>query len=268
MNKLCRFSISQKRAFTLIELLVVIAIIAILAAILFPVFATAREKARQTQCASNLKQIGIAITMYTADYDECFPMSQFVEGSNKVSWRQVIQPYIKSTGLMICPDNPNNQTVIAAAVGGYPAINISYAGNTNEQGVYAQPSPFWTYSPFSDPGYSALAVPITVVVAPDQFITVLESVASRVAFDLGDAGYSVGNAGCAVPAGSSQVPTWSCLYAGHTGLTNYLFCDGHVKALTSMKTQNYWNYDNTIYNAHSWPNSATELATLSQPRTF
>ena len=64
-----------RRGFTLIELLVVIAIIAILAAILFPVFAQAREKARQATCASNEKQIGLAILMYVGDYDETFPWS-------------------------------------------------------------------------------------------------------------------------------------------------------------------------------------------------
>ena len=66
-------SIAKKRGFTLIELLVVIAIIAILAAILFPVFAQAREKARQITCASNLKQMGVGILMYATDYDECMP---------------------------------------------------------------------------------------------------------------------------------------------------------------------------------------------------
>ena len=254
------------KAFTLIELLVVIAIIAILAAILFPVFASAREKARQTQCASNLKQIGIAISMYVGDYDECFPMAYFNEGGNKISWRQVIQPYIKTTNLLVCPDNPNNGVVINPAANGYPSINISYAGNTNEQGVYVQPSPFWTYSPFNDPGYSSLAVPITVVVAPDQYITVLESVTSRIDFDLGDAGYSINNAACAVPTGG-PAPTYSCLFAAHTGLCNFLFADGHVKALIPMKTATYWNYDNTNYSAHSWPNATTEYNTLAYPYT-
>ena len=68
----------MKKAFTLIELLVVIAIIAILAAILFPVFAQAREKARQTSCLSNLKQIGLGLMMYTQDYDETYPMNLFL----------------------------------------------------------------------------------------------------------------------------------------------------------------------------------------------
>src|SRR3984957_5324065 len=68
-----------KKGFTLIELLVVIAIIAILAAILFPVFAAAREKARQTSCASNLRQLGLATLMYVQDYDETFPLYQYAD---------------------------------------------------------------------------------------------------------------------------------------------------------------------------------------------
>jgi len=74
----------NRKAFTLIELLVVIAIIAILAAILFPVFSQAREKARGATCLSNLKQIGLGVMMYVQDYDETFPMSQYGGGSTGV----------------------------------------------------------------------------------------------------------------------------------------------------------------------------------------
>ena len=99
----------SKRGFTLIELLVVIAIIAILAAILFPVFAQAREKARQTSCTSNLKQVGIALMIYTQDYDETFPTSWakgFVGDANFF-----VQPYMKNTKILLCP----SKTVSTAA---------------------------------------------------------------------------------------------------------------------------------------------------------
>jgi prepilin-type N-terminal cleavage/methylation domain-containing protein/prepilin-type processing-associated H-X9-DG protein len=97
----------MKRGFTLIELLVVIAIIAILAAILFPVFAKAREKARQTSCLSNLKQMSLGLLMYAQDYDECFPGTYEKMGQSAdwplVAWWDIIQPYVKNTQLMVCP---------------------------------------------------------------------------------------------------------------------------------------------------------------------
>lgn len=94
----------KRRAFTLIELLVVIAIIAILAAILFPVFAQAREKARQTACLSNLKQIGLALSMYQSDYDSMYPPSQLPSTVPNVSWPTMIAPYIKNEQVFVCPD--------------------------------------------------------------------------------------------------------------------------------------------------------------------
>ena len=95
----------MKRGFTLIELLVVIAIIAILAAILFPVFARAREKARQTSCLSNVKQIGLGILMYTQDYDEMIPMlySRSDLGHTGIEW--LIQPYVANYQIFDCPSS-------------------------------------------------------------------------------------------------------------------------------------------------------------------
>ena len=122
---------SERKGFTLIELLVVIAIIAILAAILFPVFAQAREKARQTTCLSNGKQIGLATMMYVNDYDEMFPMQQWrdwgdaqVPGRRR-AWTMDIAPYVKAGqygtsghgaargvgGIFICPSHPDPKQV-------------------------------------------------------------------------------------------------------------------------------------------------------------
>jgi len=102
---------NHRKAFTLIELLVVIAIIAILAAILFPVFATARDKARQAACASNLKQLGLALVQYTSDYDECYPMNwdptpccSLSASCCRLEW--AIFPYVKSEGVYRCPSDP------------------------------------------------------------------------------------------------------------------------------------------------------------------
>lgn len=94
----------RRRGFTLIELLVVIAIIAILAAILFPVFARAREKARQTSCLSNMKQLGMGFAMYCSDSDGRFP--PYYDNSNwpnGITWMQQIQPYLKNSQILRCP---------------------------------------------------------------------------------------------------------------------------------------------------------------------
>lgn len=119
----------NRKGFTLIELLVVIAIIAILAAILFPVFATAREKARQTTCASNLKQLGLAVVQYCQDYDE-YPPSGTVSPQGAgyyfagIGWGGQIFSYVKSGGVYMCPDDVN----ASPSSTGYP---VSYAYNQN-----------------------------------------------------------------------------------------------------------------------------------------
>src|SRR5436190_13511915 len=109
---------AAQTGFTLIELLVVIAIIAILAAILFPVFAQAREKARSISCLSNTKQISLAYAMYNQDYDEGFPATvterqappgtpDTADARSPFSYRVLLQPYIKSQQVFKCPSAPN-----------------------------------------------------------------------------------------------------------------------------------------------------------------
>jgi prepilin-type N-terminal cleavage/methylation domain-containing protein/prepilin-type processing-associated H-X9-DG protein len=109
-----RTSLRIRQGFTLIELLVVIAIIAILAAILFPVFAMAREKARQSSCLSNTKQMGLGFMMYKQDYDEMFPTAYFHRAFNPAlggtrlgyeHWSGLINPYVKNWGIYVCPSD-------------------------------------------------------------------------------------------------------------------------------------------------------------------
>lgn len=113
----------RKRGFTLIELLVVIAIIAILAAILFPVFARAREAARQSSCLSNTKQLSLAAMQYCQDYDEMLPRS-YDAGAPAKGWFDVIQPYIKNSQVFYCPSDSRAVKTAAPGFG-----NISYGWN-------------------------------------------------------------------------------------------------------------------------------------------
>jgi prepilin-type N-terminal cleavage/methylation domain-containing protein len=130
----------RRKGFTLIELLVVIAIIAILAAILFPVFAQAREKARQSQCLSNTRQIALALMTYAQDYDEMLVMRY--PGPN-VSWKNSLEPYLKSADIYRCPSNPRARTpdVLGKYPGGYamwlpdPPIAVNMASGA----AYPQP---------------------------------------------------------------------------------------------------------------------------------
>jgi len=148
----------KKKGFTLIELLVVIAIIAILAAILFPVFARARDKARQTACLSNMKQIALACLMYIQDWDEKLPgvatMEQKFPDHNLVfppypdpqtyvpSFHQLLQPYMKNLQLFNCPNDPNGRA------------NASY-------GVFCEDYSFWC-------GFSDWAPPSDIPFAPTE----------------------------------------------------------------------------------------------------
>jgi prepilin-type N-terminal cleavage/methylation domain-containing protein/prepilin-type processing-associated H-X9-DG protein len=128
----------MRRGFTLIELLVVIAIIAILAAILFPVFARAREKARQTSCLSNVKQIVLAAKMYESDYDEIMMPYADHNCAFVRHWWDVIVPYTKNQQLMLCPSAPHdsrsdyaiNYSHVAGCRGGNALALFKYASET------------------------------------------------------------------------------------------------------------------------------------------
>lgn len=122
--------VNRQKAFTLIELLVVIAIIAILAAILFPVFAQAREKARRTTCASNEKQLALAIIQYTQDYDENFVASTSGAGNPGLGWASRIFSYVKSTNMYHCPDDPTTSATNLDGKG-ETDVPVSYGYNVN-----------------------------------------------------------------------------------------------------------------------------------------
>lgn len=137
----------MRRGFTLIELLVVIAIIAILAAILFPVFARAREKARQSSCLSNVKQLSLAVLMYAGDYDDTLPMNYYniagtrtfpdgtTAGAGAWLWIHMIYPYTKNAGIYNCPSEMGRYT------GGYFWANGAAYGYNRWLGRYYNEPP-------------------------------------------------------------------------------------------------------------------------------
>jgi prepilin-type N-terminal cleavage/methylation domain-containing protein/prepilin-type processing-associated H-X9-DG protein len=128
---------NHRRGFTLIELLVVIAVIAILTALLFPVLAQAREKARQTACLSNMKQMGLATTLYAQDWDEVPPpgiaVERFADPGTPANWLGAIVPYARSRAIFVCPDSrkppsdPGARPCTALGCGSY-AANAVVAG--------------------------------------------------------------------------------------------------------------------------------------------
>jgi prepilin-type N-terminal cleavage/methylation domain-containing protein/prepilin-type processing-associated H-X9-DG protein len=210
----------RTRAFTLIELLVVIAIIAILAAILFPVFAKAREKARMSSCQSNLKQITLGIVQYQQDYDERNVRARF--GGVNYSWRVAIAPYMKSLQVFQCPSNTDNTRTAGWNNFGL-TFNDSYLVNGDGSSRNQM-----------HPINQNTSVSLAAIVAPAECIMVACNWKRN--FDdpeiwFGD--YTNAGAPC---------PFWSHMAMGNVG-----YCDGHVKAIkpeATINPKNLWFIDN------------------------
>ena len=202
---------SSRRGFTLIELLVVIAIIAILAAILFPVFARAREKARQSSCLSNVKQIGLAFMQYVTDYDSRWPrpwnnQPGVIAGSNYVTWADMISPYVKNMQIYQCPSLQFTQAQMA-----YTTTPFAYYYNMNA----------------TDGGLSTRAE--AQIVAPATTIFLIDGWGSMDAYWPATALAGVIN-GDSSPA---YVASASTIARRHNGGLNAGFADGHAKFMSS-----------------------------------
>jgi prepilin-type N-terminal cleavage/methylation domain-containing protein/prepilin-type processing-associated H-X9-DG protein len=221
----------SRRAFTLIELLVVIAIIAILAAILFPVFAQARDKARAASCLSNTKQLGTAFTMYVQDWDEnLVPTYQYDGICCKVNqlrwWYDMIMPYCKSWNVLQCP---NGKALVT--LGATKTVTV---GKT--MGVY---NSYGTCSIEPCVGSYGEAKPYAAVVEPANTIWIAEATGEDPEL-FGFFGLRAWQCPkSAIPPGYQQVATLKC--DRHNGGSNYTFVDGHSKWLRQV-TPELWNY--------------------------
>ncbi len=242
-----------KSGFTLIELLVVIAIIAILAAILFPVFAQAREKARAITCISNEKQIGLATMQYTQDNDETMPYNgawtpNAGGGTCGVAmgWAGLIYPYTKSTAVFLCPDDSQSQDIVSYA-------SNAFLGQVDQPGQ----GPSCTNGAPTGKSLSAFAAPSTTVMycevvnsylAPGAISWYQWTPADIVQGDditspstTGYRTWGMSSYGAGAPWGGIQLATGymygqtvantnNAVVAGrHSGGSNFVLCDGHAK---------------------------------------
>jgi prepilin-type N-terminal cleavage/methylation domain-containing protein/prepilin-type processing-associated H-X9-DG protein len=287
-------TICARRAFTLIELLVVIAIIAILAAILFPVFAQARDKARAASCLSNAKQMGLAIMQYTQDYDELYPNGTYNFGPVG-GWAGQVYPYVKSDGVYRCPSD---------------SLEVTATDH---------PTSFGMNSNFGTGGYREGGVPNTVVALADlpaaAKTVLLFEVEGNAGIDVRStntespydtnwnsspfgngevSGYSPAGGGtfdtCPAPdygtlkfatgyMGRRDPGTLTCHYTGkegrHNGGANYLLGDGHAKwqrgsqvssgrnATSENATHQPWQYGSAAGTSGKFDDGTAPAATFS-----
>lgn len=260
------FTFGKRGAFTLIELLVVIAIIAILAAILFPVFAQAREKARQTSCLSNLKQIGLGVQAYLQDYDGTFPAAS---DGVYTQWYNSVFPYIVNGekynnlsygkgGIWNCPSFQYPSAAAEAQGQNYGAHDDLFINNWGQTGAAARPTVSESAIPnpadivaIAEKGASGTGASYEQFLTIEKYWVPSAGVLTGGVFDpskdTGICSYTVGN-GCTVPLSDKDDPAGTSNWEGprtvryrHMKSTNVVFADGHAKAMPQGTLKWYKN---------------------------
>ena len=279
-----------KKGFTLIELLVVIAIIAILAAILFPVFQKVRENARRSSCQSNEKQLALGVIQYVQDSDEAYPVQPEPNGTNSYDYQQnwvyTVQPYIKSYDVFKCPDDshkvsgddgPTN-SYVANSVVGYDWQTPAPGGGWTLEGVINGGYSWWSGS--NGPGLpnpdvhvkprklSEVNFPSSTILLTERYTTpgvgtgtpptvyggafnaYWDLVTGADSIDAGGVPGQVSSSICGPPSASAPI----IIAHSHNDRTNFAFTDGHVKTLLPLSTVNLTPNQNSACNASSTGN--------------
>ncbi len=253
----------SSQAFTLIELLVVIAIIAILAAILFPVFAQAREKARQAGCSSNERQIGLAILAYAQDYDETLPPASYMDptDTSPTPWMHIVDPYVKGGYPEKASDSGNKKFSIFVC----PSFNPGPIGD--------RPSHSYAVNRLLMPSYIDEAYPVwdvepvktlAVMQTPAQVVLTTEAAGSRIFTD----GDDVHSKAASAAVDQQCQAVYLLARDRHSQGSNYLLGDGHVKWFRApepgytKRGSNWWQIDpitnrgNVVYQRSSNPSAS------------
>lgn len=248
----------MKRGFTLIEMLTVIAIMAILMALLFPVFSTAREKARQNSCLTNLKQVGTALTSYAQDYDDVNVLSHDCSLSNTVGapviYTHLLLPYTRSTIVYACgshprvpsiPQNPISDPTIDLSV---PSIQVSYAINANNDDAIGANCIVGQSQRLV--GFAGISR--TRIAKPEERLALMEAPTENnptITPPNGWRLYDPNNDPTRLPCWlqglpndcwTNQPPLPPTSGQRHTGGANYLFADGSAKWVSIMQVQQTW----------------------------